>query len=260
VFDLLGSPGENSTYNLQFRAPQFQCTVSQHNFTIPVVDTLHYEDGGAITGEGLPFLAFSSKLSMPTPKFSMSPLWTPIQSESLLYSVSNSEVNNIIVKRSLDNTTTYEALVEVVEHICRPYSMLYNVNISFTRGGRTIEHTVSDPKAVPNPVDLYDEYEDGYHWGIDLCIPAEPQALTEWRQRIFAALPVSNEWAILDALGNVLDVAWYREVFLYKPDTHKCVQRNAFDNGTMTYICESVGSDDGTHKNSTDCKSRVLPR
>jgi hypothetical protein len=235
VFDLLVHPGENSTYNLQFRAPQFRCTVSQHNSTIPM----------EYTGNGLDLrlttLAFLSQYLPPWDPLSLQVL-TPSHPETLSYSVLKHEIKGIIVKGSLDNATTYEALVEAVEHFCKPYSMLYDVNISFLHGVRTINHKTSDLKAVPSPAVIYDDVDELREWpGFYLKMPAEPLVLEQWRQRVIAALPVFNEWAILDALGLILNVAGYTESSLPKlPD---CIQNNALHNGTTVHLCESESNE-----------------
>jgi hypothetical protein len=240
VFDLLVHPGENSTYNLQFRAPQFQCTVSQYDTNVP----LEYTDS-VLVG---PY--FSSKLE------------SPKSNETCVYTVSKYSIHNVTAKRSPDNTTTFEAPVQVIEQSCKPYSMLYDVKISFPRGIRMIEHKISDPKALPNAVDIYDEYvPDSDTWGINLTMSAEPLrelALAEWRQRIFAAFPISNEWAILDALGAVLDVVAYNRMWFATPPD-ECIQQDAFGNGTTIHVC--LGGEDyeegALNDNGTASKSRV---
>jgi hypothetical protein len=233
VLDLLVHPGENSTYNLQFRAPQFRCTVSQHNSTIPM--EYGEVDSGQYRGPYLRYLAFSSTFSTPA-----SP--TPMQAESLLYSASQYSLHSIIEKRSLNNTS------------CKPYSMLYDVTISFPRGVRTIEHNISDSKVLPIPKDVLDEnVPKNWPPGLYLSTYAEPQALEEWRQRALALVPVFNEWAILDALGTVLDVAWYSGAPGY---SEGCIQKYAFENGTTIHVCNGHEMP-GLVNNSIMCKSRV---
>jgi hypothetical protein len=175
VFDLLVHPGENSTYNMQFRAPQYQCTVSQRNRTIPLEHgTIPIEPTGLSTD-------IQTESILTGVNFSAS-----YQSEAQLFSVSRGDFHNIITKHNLDNTTTYEALMEVTEQSCTPYSMLYNVDISFPRGIRTITHTISNPKTLPNMDNIYDKYDLRGPWGIYLDFPAKPHALEEWHQRIIA--------------------------------------------------------------------------
>jgi hypothetical protein len=197
------------------------------------------------TDNGLTYLAFSSKLKSP---------WN----ETRVYSVSRYYIQKAIVKRRLDNTRTYEALVTGSELSCRAYSMLYDVNISFPRGIRTIEHKISDPKAVPNAVDIYGQYVPGRSpRGIHLSTPADTHAVEEWRDKIFTALPVSNEWAILDALGAALDVAWYWENWESFAGSENCIQQDAFENGTTIDVCWSSFLTGSPSYNNTGCKSRA---
>jgi hypothetical protein len=229
VFDLLVHPGENSTYNMQFRAPQFRCSVSRRNTTMPLESTID---------EGLVHLAFSSKLGSPS------------QNETVMYSMSKYYIERVI-RRSLDNATTYEALLTTVDQSCTPYSMLNDVNISFPRGIRTIEHRVNDPRAIPGAVDIYNQHAPSV---LNLSNPADTHAVEEWRQRIFTALPVSNEWALLDALGAALKAEWYWEFF---GGVSGCVQNDAFENSTKIEVCSGLFDAGGPLPNSTGCKSLV---
>jgi hypothetical protein len=151
VFDLLPHSGEHSSLNLQFRAPQFQCTVLVYNHSVPFE---HPSDGSRT----LTNLTFESK-------------WHSDQ--HLLYSVMKHDAKSLTVKRSPDNETTYEANMETFAQSCKPNSMLYNVTISFPRSVRQIQHTLSDARPVPDPVDVYDIDSQS----IQLDLPAEPQAL-----------------------------------------------------------------------------------
>jgi hypothetical protein len=158
-------------------------------------------------------------------------------------------MKGITVERSPDNTTTYEAYVETFEQSCKPNSMLFNITISFPRGMRRIEHTLSDARPTSDPVDVYEgdgpvaERGGSYARTLYLALPAEPKALEEWNQRIAAALPISNDWVLLDALGSVLGVEWYANSPIPEPD--ECKQRGHLKNGITIYDCFSTTY--GTH-------------
>jgi hypothetical protein len=141
------------------------------------------------------------------------------------------DVKSLTVKRSPDNETTYEANMETFAQSCKPNSVLYNVTISFPRGVRQIQHTLSDARPVPDPVDVYDIDSQS----IQLDLPAEPQALRTWNQKVLDALPVSNEWALLDALGSVLDAEWYADTVV--PSPSECTQRDNSGDGTTIHEC-----------------------
>jgi hypothetical protein len=179
VLDLLVHPGENSTFNLHFRGPQFRCNSSVYNHSRPLED---------------PWIDPMRLLQIP--EF-VSEWHSPNSDNHLLkYIIRKHSIESITVERRPDNTTTYNAQLETFEQSCWPRSMLYNVTISFPRGSRKIEHTLSDARAVPDPKDIYDHrlpYIDGGNNSIYMALPAEPKALKEWNQKILTALPVSNE-------------------------------------------------------------------
>jgi hypothetical protein len=162
------------------------------------------------------------------------------------------DVQSLTVKRSPDNETTYEANMETFAQSCKPNSMLYNVTISFPRGVRQIQHTLSDARPVPDPVDVYD-IDSQY---IELDLPAEPQTLRTWNQKVLAAIPVSNEWALLDALGSVLDAEWYTDSMV--PSLSDCTQRDNSGDGTTTHECFSISLGTYPSGNNTSGKSPVL--
>jgi hypothetical protein len=238
VLDLIVHPGENSTFNMQFRAPQFHCTSSAYNHSLDLRDPL-----------------YDSTNLLLTPEFA-SEWHTPASDEHILkYSVRKHSLESVTVIRRPDNITTYEAQLETFEQSCWPKSMLYNVTISFPRGVRKIEHTLSDARAVPDPKDIYDHplpYLAGGNNSIYMALPAEPKALEEWNQKILTALPVLNEWVLLDALGSILP--GHSRVANILPDPNgseweqgdedgpnytKCKQRELSENSTIVYDCFS---------------------
>ena len=235
VFDLLVHPGENSTYTLQFRAPQFQCTVLRHNSTILLEEP-------QMPNYGLISLAYASTFP------------SPLAAKTLVYSMSKHNVKSITTERSLNFTKTYKAHMETVEYSCKPCSMLHEVYLSFPRGVRSTKHTTSDPGPILDPVDIYDgDVRGRTDRVIHIDLAASPQALEAWRQRLIAALPVTNGRAILDALGSVLEVAWYAESST--PGVEECNQTHAFDNGTTIHECMNISNETEPSGNNTIGKS-----
>jgi hypothetical protein len=231
IFDFFGHPDENSTFNMQFRAPQFQCTVSTYNHSIPLFDISPVNEEPF-----MPYLEFTSKWG--------SSLW-----DANVYTVEKHSIKSITVKSSPDNSTTYAARVETFKQSCKTNSMLYNITISFPRGVRKIEHTLSDARPMPDPVDIYDN--DGSMLSMKIST-AEPEALKEWKHRVAAAMQISNEWALLDALGDVLTFDWYSGAGIY------CEQSEISENSTFTQDCLPIGYDGNRLPNNTGGKSSVL--
>jgi hypothetical protein len=239
VLDLLVHPGENSTFNLQFRAPQFHCNSSVYNHSYPLEDPWTRPDA---------FLRI--------PEFASEWPWPGSDKDVLKYTIRKHSIESITVKRRQDNIATYDAQLETFEQSCWPISMLYNVTISFPRGVRKIEHKLSDARAIPDPKDVYD-HNLGYlgegNNSIYIALPAEPKALEEWNQKIRTVLPVSNEWVLLDALGTILAGNTFQNTMIpipdgemdrgcresHSPDCLSCKHRETAENGTIIYDCSS---------------------
>jgi hypothetical protein len=164
------SPGENSTYHLQFRAPQFRCTTLKYNLSVPL-DGSRYNDG----------LVFESK-------------W---DSQSSRYSVTQHSLGDSDLGQGPQNITNY--YVEMTEQTCKSVSVLYDVDISFPRGIRKIEHSQSNMEALLDKADVLDE-----NGTMALAYPPKPQTEEDWHQKVLTVLPVINEWALLDSLGEQL--------------------------------------------------------
>jgi hypothetical protein len=127
--------------------------------------------------------------------------------ESLLYSVTQHQIGNYTVQRGPRNATSHEASVETTEQSCEAMSVLYAVEVTFPHGIRTMQHSLSDIRSLPKQKDIFDDVTGMP--GIGLVLPPEPQALEDWHRKILAAIPISNEWALLDALGSVLEGIFY---------------------------------------------------
>jgi hypothetical protein len=221
VFDLLAHPGENSTFHLRFRGPQLRCTVSRSNGSIPIDYTT---EGVGSTFDKLTGLVFESE-------------WNAY---SLLYYVTQHQIGNYTVQRSPWNVTSYEASVETTEQSCEAMSVLYAVEVTFPRGIRTIQHSLSDIKSLPKHYDILDKHQVfSTYPGIELIFPSEPQELEDWHQKVLAAIPISNEWALLDALGSLLTAKFYEKSIRASPD--KCKKRNNSNNDTEILDCWGWG-------------------
>jgi hypothetical protein len=181
VFSLLASPGDNSTYHLQFRGPQFRCTTANHNITVPLDGTV-YNNG----------LVFVSK-------------W---ESESLRYSIAQHSIEVLRNNQSV-NLTHYS--IGFMEQSCETVSMLYDVEVSFPRGLRQIKHSCSNAEPFENKSRML-----GPTWYIPspnlytmLKLPAEAQVIHIWNQQVISLIPIVNQWALSDAMGELLVGEFY---------------------------------------------------
>jgi hypothetical protein len=184
VFSSVVFPGENSTYHLEFRGPQLRCSIVRRNISVPI-DGTPFNDG----------LVFESK-------------W---DSKSLLYSIRQHRLGLGDPKQDLRNITSYVA--ESMQQSCEPVSVLYIVDLSSPRGLRKVDLSFSDTQPLLKKDQVFDGNDE-----VSLALPPEPQALQDWQQKVVTALPAVNEWALLDALGELLVGEYYNENYYYIQD------------------------------------------
>jgi hypothetical protein len=138
------------------------------------------------------------------------------------------------------NTKSYQADVETTELVCGPKSVLYNVHVSFPRGVQKIEYGISDENAL---LKKWKEAADVNLWSnsswatMSLTLPAQQQAARDFNQKMIDALPAFNQWALLDALGSLLD-GEYHEV---SANHGSCIRRTNPENGIVTEDCADWG-------------------
>ncbi|KAH9872612.1 hypothetical protein J1614_005005 [Plenodomus biglobosus] len=237
VFRLLVQPGENSTFSLQFRGPQLRCTISHYHGSIHldyILGEEYIQDDGTMSArETTAGLVFVSEYN----------------SFSLSYSVTQHQIAGVTAQRSSYNVTSYEAFVETTKQSCEAVSVLYAVDVTFPHGVQTIQHSLSDEKALPKEEDVFDNLDnfealsegaafvkrDSRSLRMGLIFLPEPLASQDWRQRLLTALPISNEWALLDALGSVLTGLFYEHS--PTPDLNSCQKRDSPTNDTEIHDC-----------------------
>ena len=209
IFPLPGHPGENSTYNLQFRGPRFECTTSQYNTTL----ALDY-----IPGKYAKVPVFISA-------------WNRERKE---HSLKQHRIASYGAQRNLDGSLVWNAYGVRNEQVCKAKSALYNVSITFPRGIQTIDYTLSDVKTISSQVDVL-----GARGSLRIELPPEPRALEVWYQQLATAIPISNEWAILDALGTVVEGTCTQEIPIPMGENGlpACPQRKSSSGATMFYDC-----------------------
>jgi hypothetical protein len=244
MFNLPVYPGENSTYNLQFRGPQVRCTSTSYNKTFP----LEYQPPRDPT----------SVLSLVAPafvsKWDWNLEWNRDSQDAPLYYVVKYLPLTWTASRTSTNATSYEVLLATAELSCKPYSMLFNVEISFPHGIQTVQYTTSDVELLSpmgiHPVlqvDLnlpkgavYSEQNLELSAPVALLsLPANTQTLQDWNHRMHDLLPLANEWALLDALGLLIEDEIYLRTMSVSldPGNPWCNESSISTNGTTFFDC-----------------------
>jgi hypothetical protein len=246
VFNLPVHPGENSTYNLRFRGPQFRCTsLPDYNNTIPLD---YYGPDSLITP------TFVSKWDRES-------RWNLDLQDVPLYSIAKHVLRTWTTQRTSKNVTSFEGFRTSAEQICKPLSVLYDVNISYPRGIQTVQYTRSDMKMLSL---MRDYYKIGYridsdlgYTGFYLRLPADAQALQDWNHRMRILLPLATEWALLDALGEVLEDTIYERCDYCGNVTPNmwCEESSVSTNGTT---CGIWSRNPGYLPMNTSCRSACL--
>ena len=224
ILALPNHPGENSTYNLQFRGPYLNCTTVQYNSTL----VLEYKPREHIKA----------------------PLFVSAWDQSRqTYSLTQYNISNFIAQRALNSSIVWFAHAIIKEQICNAQSLLYDVNVTFPRGVQTVGYLRSDAEALVRPIDVF-----GRESELTLELPPERQALEDWSQKVATAIPASNVWAILDTLGTLIEGECIQEMEIplllsssphYPPlgnlsdeiPSSQCQQKKGSSGATAVYDC-----------------------
>jgi hypothetical protein len=170
----------------------------------------------------------------------------PDPRDAPLYSIAKHKPLNFTERHTSGNATSYgyEILRSTAEMTCKPHSVLYDVTVSFPRGIQTVQHTTSDVKLLSPmrdcsalPSDRLKHY--GLVWG-QLMFLLDPQSLQDSNQRMRNLVSLSNEWALLDALGSLLEDEFYSSPagnFGLYSDNPCFKESNISTNGTTYIAC-----------------------
>jgi len=120
--------------------------------------------------------------------------------EHLIYSSKQYVISNYTVQGDLSNEIVGEANCRVDEQVCIAQSVLYDVTITFPRGVQTVDYSFGGARALPRKVEAL-----GAESALRLELPPKSQAYKEWYDELSTIIPNSNEWAILDALGALIE-------------------------------------------------------
>ena len=156
----------------------------------------------------------------------MVPMWVSSwDDQKLIHSLTQYDIKTFNAHCRSNNSLVWNAYAVANEQVCESVSVLYNVSVTFPRGVQTVDYSISDARTLPRRVDIYDTidisgaYDDpnlnpGKLYGIQLRLPSIPEALEEWHQKVSEAIPISNEWAILDSLMPFLDKEYFHSQYL----------------------------------------------
>ena len=194
IFNLPKPIGENSSYQLQFWAPQFVCNSSTFK------DSMELE-------------------------YVITDLETTLN--AVVYEV-HWENSELFVKKNQilgyyrqyhykNETTTsnnankiYRAVVKTERMDCKTYSMAYDLHVNYPKGVQQISYSISDSKPlVYSEEKLSPEYRwlgNPWPWNSSQGdIASYPHKLQEWINNTIDSLPVSNQATLLDALGLIIE-------------------------------------------------------
>jgi hypothetical protein len=251
VFDLPVHPGENSTYNLQFRGPQLRCTsLSYYNNTSPLEYYSPKEVGD------LPSLVTPIFVS----KWDWESRWHQDSQDAPLYTVATHEITNYTAQRTSKNETSFQGFGTTVEQSCKPYTVLYDVNVSFPRGIQTIQYSRSNLEKLASMMGYAHAFNiSGVTMEI-LALPAEANVLQAWNDRMHTLLPLANQWALLDALGVSLEETIYvlEKGFNRQRGQTWCHLSSNSTNGTTFFNCDVTIGHSLSANATTKCKSTCL--
>jgi hypothetical protein len=161
----------------------------------------------------------------------------------------------------MNNSVVWNADSVTKKQICEAESALYNITVTFPRGVQTVNYSLSDVQPLAKKRDLYDVADisgradfTGGDYGVQLALPPETDALQIWYRKLSKALPISNEWAIIDSLMTLVEGECFQDTGLpshaappsddlYLWFTHdlNCPQREGSSGDTITYDCGAHG-------------------
>jgi hypothetical protein len=209
--------GENSSYSLQFRAPQFQCNTSTYreNLNMTTDDRIHPKSTGP---------AFIST-------------WL---SDGSIFSVKKYVMDHVYASQR--NGSKRTGVVDVEHFQCRGVSVLFDLRVTHPNGIQEIERNISDlqplkhfPYKIATGVSMPPlPYTNTSHYGEDV------RNLT---QSVAKLVPAMNERALLDAFGYLVESRSNQTCFGRNQNSSLatgdgCLKPSTLDNGTSIFICD----------------------
>jgi hypothetical protein len=194
VLSLPSYLGENSTYNIQFRAPQLRCNTTRYNSSIALqYDGSGFSHGGS-TAPLLTARVFESSWHL-----------SDGNQRKRLFSVKRHRIMDYSFPLPFPRgNATYNASAEMEELHCQPYSMRYSLNITHLGGVQYTKHSIEDPKLLQFPENTAfgdkTAKEDMRNWP-SLKFATDPQ---DFIRRLSVMFPLCNELALLDALFGLM--------------------------------------------------------
>jgi hypothetical protein len=220
----MSATGEDSSYSLEFRAPQFRCNVhrneSAERFTSP-----------------FPWLVFESDFD----DISDQPNFTVIRQTAKPW----------FTKSSDDEPSEVETILRTEELNCQPYSVRYKLNVTHPKGVQTFKYDIDDWKLLPAPgADIPSYWTNNTLPSFRMNkteddMSVYPDEAKLFIQKVQQQLPSYNEWAILDSLMTHIR---REKTQLITPI--ECNERTKLDNGTSLFRCTQYQPDTSCLKTS----------
>jgi hypothetical protein len=177
--------GENSTYALQFRAPQVHCTASNSSLNVKWKSRSNASNENIIPSLDLKW-ENNTQLVQKT-RLNHAKTFVPSKNQS----------NHDALDDPLD------AVLDVEGLSCQGQSLLFDLNITHMDGAQQISRRISDPQpmddiSVEPPLTFY--INDTTRKSYDL-LPIRVDDPQDWNNWVAHASPIMNQLALLDSLG-----------------------------------------------------------
>ncbi|KAH7130187.1 hypothetical protein B0J11DRAFT_430405 [Dendryphion nanum] len=199
--------GENSSYTMSFRAPQFSCQNKTYNATILIgkEDIYHRFPRTRLTPT-----MFRSHYNSTSGYYFLQRQWMTE------FSQMGNPAQNL--------SDPIEMMVKVMELNCKPHSALYDVKISYLSGVEKIDHTIGDFQSLSIPrVSWTYDLNDSQSWPNsknESNILSYPPKLQEFIQTTMKNIHIFNQVVILDTIGGLITHQW-KDTFTLD-DWNKC--------------------------------------
>lgn len=210
--------GENSTYSLQFQAPQLQCRESKNEMINETLFTGRRWDAAEESTEDSPaWLAFQ------IPGFES--VWNMNGNE---LTFAKYAIDYIHAAPKPGPQGTRNVTLNIQKLSCHGQSRIFVLKISYLKTGLSMERTLGDMKSLEPMPKQWTRQING-------ALPKESasfdEGLRSWVQMIAENLPMMNNIALLDAMGSWIE-ANSTQLCLIPMYTATCSSRAEYPTGS----------------------------